>query len=222
MLLAPSEGEIVLRSEIALLLLCGLPLVSGGCDRRSASDGQGSGNATALPANAAAPTSGEAPASPTPPENKGGFSAKIDKSHAGDDAPDFIFSGPDDKDVALTAFKGKPLLVNLWATWCGPCVAEMPTLDHIADSYGKSGLVVLTVSQDTGEAATVAAFFKKNKLPHLKLYRDPENQLGFHYATGLLPTTVLYSREGKEVARVTGAMDWSGKEAAELIEDALN
>jgi hypothetical protein len=77
------------------------------------------------------------------------------------------------------------------------------------------------VSQDTGEAGQIAAFFTKNKLPHLSAYRDPENQLGFHYATGLLPTTVLYDRDGKEVVRVAGAMDWASEEGRTLIEDLV-
>ena len=78
---------------------------------------------------------------------------------------------------------------------------------------------VLTVSQDSGDAAAVAAFFPKHKLAHLTAWRDPENGLGFHYATGLLPTTVLYDREGREVARVAGAMDWEGDEGQALIEE---
>lgn len=202
-----------MRSEITLLLLCGLSLLSAGCDKRSGGGGQGEGNM-------AAPTPGEvAPSGTVAETGKATSAAKIDRSHAGADAPDFIFSGADDKDVSLDAFRGRPMLVNLWATWCGPCVAEMPTIDAVAARY--KDLAVLAVSQDMGDAAQVAAFFKKRKLPHLALYRDPENQLGFHYATGLLPTTVLYNRDGREVARVAGAMDWSGKDAQALIDEAM-
>ncbi|WP_414714344.1 TlpA family protein disulfide reductase [Sphingobium sp.] len=207
---------------MALLLLCGLTLMSGGCDRRSGENGQGGSNATTANA-ASAPTSGEV----TPGEVKGGdkkgaFAATLDRSHKGAEAPDVVFSDPTGKDVSLADYKGKPVLVNLWATWCGPCVAEMPMLDKLAGTYKAKGLVVMTVSQDTGEPAQIAAFFAKNKLPHLAAWRDPENQLGFHYATGLLPTTVLYDREGKEVARVAGAMDWSGDEGRALIDDLMD
>jgi thiol-disulfide isomerase/thioredoxin len=213
MLFAPSEGEIVLRSEIALLLLCGLTLVTGGCDRRSGENGQG--NAVAA--------SGEVPSGEVKggaPE-KGAFTAVVDRKHKGEDAPDVVFKDPAGKDVTLADYKGKPLLVNLWATWCGPCVAEMPTLDKLAETYKAKGLAVLTVNQDTGDAAGIAAFFAKHKLPHLASWRDPENGLGFHYATGLLPTTVLYDREGREVARVAGAMDWEGDEGRGLIEEVV-
>ncbi|MFT3968051.1 MAG: TlpA disulfide reductase family protein [Sphingobium sp.] len=195
--------------------------MSGGCDRRSGQGGQGNAAANA----AAAPTSGEV----TPGEVKGGggeakgdFSPKLDRTHKGADAPDVVFSDPVGKDVTLADFRGRPLLVNLWATWCPPCVAEMPMLDGIAAAYKDKGLRILTVSQDTGEPARIAAFFTKNRLPNLAAWRDPENQLGFHYATGLLPTSILYDREGKEVLRVAGAMDWSGTEGRALIDDLVD
>lgn len=202
-----------MRSEIALLLLCGFTLMSGGCDRRSGENGQGNA------ANAGAPASGEV--RPGEEAGRGTFRATLDRSHKGEDAPDVVFSDPSGKDVSLDDYKGKPVLVNLWATWCSPCVAEMPMLDKVAQEYKARGLVVMTVSQDTGEAGQITSFFAKNKLPHLAAWRDPENQLGFHYATGLLPTTVLYDREGKEVVRVAGAMDWSGAEGRALIDGLL-
>jgi thiol-disulfide isomerase/thioredoxin len=226
MLFAPSEGEIVLRSEITLLLLCGLTLMSGGCDRRSSENGQGGSNAATNVAGTngpSKPTSGEVTSGEVKGgDEKGAFTAVLDRSHKGSHAPDVVFSDPAGKNVSLATYKGKPLLVNLWATWCGPCVAEMPMLDKLAEQYKAKGLVVMTVSQDTGAPEQIAAFFTKHKLPHLAAWRDPENQLGFHFATGLLPTTVLYDREGKEVARVAGAMDWSSDEGRALIEDLLN
>ena len=213
-----------MRSEIALLLLCGLTLMSGGCDRRSGESGQGSSQA---PNAAATPTTGEvtsgevAAGDEKADADKSAFSPKLDRSHKGADAPDMVFSDPAGKDVTLGDFKGKPLLVNLWATWCGPCVAEMPMLDRIASDYKAKGLKILTVSQDTGEPAAVTAFFTSRKLTHLGAWRDPENQLGFHFATGLLPTSILYDRDGKEVVRVAGAMDWSSAEGRALIEEMI-
>ncbi len=200
------------RSVMTLLLLTALTLAASGCDKRSTEKGQAGGNVVT---EATAPTSGEVPPSSGAPEKA---IARVDRSHAGEDAPDFVFTGPDGKDVTLAQFRGTPLLVNLWATWCGPCVEEMPTIDALAG--GDADLRVLAVSQDMGEAAEVQAFFAARRLKHLALYRDPENQLGFHYRTGMLPTTVLYDAAGKEVARVVGAMDWSGAEAAALIEEA--
>lgn len=196
---------------MTLLLLAGL----AACDRQSPPSGQAAANAGS-PAPA---TSGEA----TGPSasGKGAFSYTVDRSKAGTPAPDFTFRNPDGGDATLADFAGRPLLVNLWATWCAPCVAEMPTLDAVAAAYGPKGLAVLTISQDNQAEKAVAPFFEKHKLPNLKGWTDAENHFGFHYATSMLPTTVLYDAAGKETARVIGAMDWNGEEARKLIEEAM-
>ena len=208
-----------MRSVIALLLISALPLTLTACDRQST----GAEQANVAAANEV--TSGEVTADEAATNDSGeaesGFSFKLDTSHRGKAAPDFVFSGPGNADMTLADFAGKPVLVNLWATWCTPCVVEMPMLDNIAGRYAKQGLQVLTISQDSQGAAQVDPFFAKQKFTNLKSYLDPENQFGFHYATGLLPTTVLYDAQGKEVSRVIGAMDWEGERAAEIIAEAL-
>ncbi|KAA9016205.1 TlpA family protein disulfide reductase [Sphingobium limneticum] len=151
----------------------------------------------------------------------GTFDYRLDRSKAGTPAPDFAFLDPDGGKKTLKDFAGKPLIVNLWATWCAPCIAEMPTLDRIAATYGPKGLTVLTISQDNQGLKAAKPFFEKHPLPHLKGWADPENHLGFHYATGLLPTTVIYDAQGKEMVRVIGAMDWEGAEAKALIDAAI-
>lgn len=197
---------------MTLLLLAGL----GACDRQSPAPGQGQANSSGE-----VPTvSGEA-RSPAANGNGQAFSYTIDRSKAETPAPDFTFTGPDGADATLQDFAGKPMLVNLWATWCAPCVAEMPTLDAVAKNYGAKRLAVLTISQDSQGESVVKAFFQKHELPNLKGWIDPENQFGFHYATGMLPTTVLYDTQGKEIARVVGALDWNSKEGRDLIEAAL-
>src|SRR3546814_7902270 len=97
-------------------------------------------------------------------------------------------------------------LVNLWATWCGPCVIEMPVLDKLAVEQGGK-MQVLTISQDSQGKEVVSPFFKQRKFAALQPYIDAENQFGFHYASGMLPTTVLYDSDGKEVVRVLGVME---------------
>lgn len=195
---------------MTLLLLAGL----AACDRQSQPAGQG-GNAS----EEARPTSGEAagPGSAA----KGEFSYTLDRSKAGTPAPDLAFQAPGGGDATLKDFAGKPLLVNLWATWCAPCVAEMPALDAVAASYGPQRLTVLTISQDSGGDKAVKPFFAAHKLPHLKAWTDVENNLGFHYATSMLPTTVLYDADGKEILRVIGAMDWTSAEGRKLIDEAV-
>lgn len=195
---------------MALLLLAG---ALSACDRQSKSAPQD--NATAAPTHSA--LDGGAPAA----GDEAAFKFTIDRSKAGEQAPDLKFVAPDGGDVTLGDFAGQPLLVNLWATWCTPCVAEMPTLDAAAESYAAKGLRILTVSQDSQGGAIVKPFFAKRNFKHLKPWLDPENLLGFHYATGMLPTSVLYDSRGKEIARVIGAMDWNGKDGQALIAEAL-
>lgn len=150
-----------------------------------------------------------------------GFNYRLDRSKAGTPAPNFAFQDPDGGEKTLQDFAGRPLLVNLWATWCTPCVAEMPTLDRVAATHGPAGLAVLTISQDNQGLKAVKPFFAKHDLPHLKGWADPDNHFGFDYATGLLPTTVIYDAQGKEMVRVIGAMDWEGAEAKKLIAAAM-
>jgi thiol-disulfide isomerase/thioredoxin len=95
----------------------------------------------------------------------------------------------------------------------------MPTLDKLAQRMdGK--LKVLTVSQDSAEV-DIAPVFKERDLKALEPYRDPESALGFAFATGMVPTTVLYDADGKEVWRVVGAMDWDGPRANTLLAEVV-
>ncbi len=128
------------------------------------------------------------------------------------------FTGPDGKAVTLAAFKGQPLLVNLWATWCVPCVKEMPSLDRLA-ARTRGKLRVLTVNQDSAKQAVdpVPGWWTRAKLGNLELYRDADNNLGFAFGGGVLPTTVLYDAQGKEIWRISGGMDWDGARANTLL-----
>lgn len=205
-------------SSRALMILL-LPVALAACDRQSQPQGQDNAHAPNGPSEEVAPTSGEATG--TPAKKEGAFDYRLDRSKAGTPAPSFAFQDPDGGEKTLQDFAGRPLLVNLWATWCTPCVAEMPTLDRVAATYGPKGLAVLTLSQDNQGLKVVRPFFEKHALPHLKGWADPDNHFGFDYATGLLPTTVIYDSHGKEMVRVIGAMDWEGPEAKALIDAAM-
>jgi len=194
-----------MRPVIALLL--GLSLFVGACDKRAAApeqaavEGDGTVPDVAAPANTTAPEA----------------AAKVDRSHKGEAMPTYTFQDGAGKAVTLADFRGKPVLVNLWATWCAPCVREMPTLDALA-ARDKASLQVLTVSQDM-EPGKVEPFLTERKLTNLIAYRDAD----LKFSTGMgvsLPTTILYDASGKELWRVTGGMDWAGAEAAKLIGEA--
>jgi thiol-disulfide isomerase/thioredoxin len=141
----------------------------------------------------------------------------IDRSHAGATVPTVAFTSPEGETVTLADFAGKPVLLNLWATWCAPCVAELPTLDALAAREGDT-LQVLTVSQDL-ETGKVVPFLKKTGVEHLPAYTDPKLALSLAYQANL-PTTVLIDSTGHEVWRITGGIDWMGEKARELLAEA--
>ena len=146
---------------------------------------------------------------------------KVDIANAGKAAPAVPFANPQGGPATLATFRGKPLMVNLWATWCGPCVREMPTLDALAQrEAGRFKTIV--VSQDLQGQQVIAPFFAKQKFKALEAYSDTKNVLMTALQTDTLPTTIFYDAAGKEQWRVMGAMDWSGERAKKLIEGALN
>ncbi|WP_332836074.1 TlpA family protein disulfide reductase [Flavisphingomonas formosensis] len=147
---------------------------------------------------------------------------KLDISHRGGDMPAIPFLGPTDGPATLTQYRGKPVLLNLWATWCAPCVAEMPTLDALAGRE-KDRMKVMVVSQDMEGRRAVGPFFAKEKFAALEPYLDKQNVLMTALKVGdTLPTTIFFDAHGKEQWRITGAMDWTGDKAKALIEGSLN
>lgn len=190
-------GLLSFRSTIASLLALGL--MTGGCDRQVAAPGQADAAAEATPPNAATPA---VPA------------GKVDRSHHGEAPPAVSFKAPDGSAIVIADFRGKPVLVNLWATWCAPCVAEMPTLDTLA-----ARMTVVAVSQDLDGAAKVTPFFARTGIKNLKPYLDQAVGLSLAYQASL-PTSILYDAQGKEVWRVAGGMDWTGEAARRLLAEA--
>ena len=190
------------RVIVSVLALTAL----GGCDRQSAAPEQAGQNQ----ANVSAPSPDEATGSSAT------AAVGIDRSHKGEAAPATTFKDAAGKPTTLAAFKGKPVLVNLWATWCGPCVAELPTLEALA----KSGAVrVAAISQDTGAAAKVPGFLKAHGAPSLTPYLDDKMALSLGWNANL-PTTVLFDSNGREVWRWNGGNDWNSAAAAKLIAEA--
>jgi len=188
------------------LSLCLLTALAAGCDKPRPAEPAG---------NEAAPV---APA-PAPPIGKDGEAGYLDREYAGKSAPSDSFKDPDGESVTLAEFRGKPLLLNLWATWCGPCIIEMPTLDALAKREG-GRIKVVALSQDLDGAAKVDAFFKKNDLPNLDAYLDDQGALGSALGVTTLPTTIFYDAEGKELWRIVGGQDWTGAKAASLLKEA--
>jgi thiol-disulfide isomerase/thioredoxin len=145
---------------------------------------------------------------------------RIDRSHAGDPAPATAFEDPDGAPASLASFRGKPALVNLWATWCAPCIAEMPTLDRLA-AREADRLQVVTISQDEDGREKVEAFFAKQGYRHLETWLDPRLALMTQLKVDTLPTTILYDARGRELWRVVGMEDWDSGRAAMLLKEAF-
>ena len=195
----------LLASSARVAIVCLLALTAAGCDRQSPPPEQANAQANATAAS--------------PDEATGATSTAqigVDRSHKGEAAPATVFKDAAGKPTTLAAFKGKPVLVNLWATWCGPCVAELPTLEALR----KSGKVrVAAISQDTGAAAKVPAFLKEHGAPTLTPYLDDKMALSTGWSANL-PTTILFDSAGKEVWRWNGGNDWNSAAAAKLIAEA--
>lgn len=131
-------------------------------------------------------------------------------------APQFQFSDGK-RPIALSAFKGRYVVVNFWATWCTPCVKEMPALDRLAGRLEKNGVIVLAISEDEGGATQVRPFAEKLKLSKVRILYDPEKRGFRDYALRGLPTTILISPQGHLVARLEGGAAWDeGALAAQM------
>lgn len=139
----------------------------------------------------------------------------VDRSHKASAAPASRFKDAAGQDVTLAEFKGRPLLVNLWASWCAPCVKELPTLDRLARSG--QGPQIVAISQDNGPNASVVAFLKTNKVTLLAPYQDAQMSVSGALGAQVLPTSILYDSNGRELWRYVGDLDWTGAEASRLL-----
>jgi thiol-disulfide isomerase/thioredoxin len=153
---------------------------------------------------------------PTAAASKPSGGATLDRARKGQAAPEVAFMDPDGEAATLSEMRGKPVLLNLWATWCAPCVAEMPTLNALAKREGDA-LQVVTLSEDLEGQAKAEGFLKEKKLSHLEAWFDPDMKLMGALGVTNLPTTILYDAEGRELWRVTGDEDWTSDKAAKLI-----
>jgi thiol-disulfide isomerase/thioredoxin len=156
------------------------------------------------------------------PATEAGPVKGVDRSHKGQAAPAAVFNNPDGGEISLTKFKGVPVLVNLWASWCAPCVKELPTLDKLAAAHRVDGQFgVIAVSQDNGPQTSVKAFLAKLNVKDLDAYHDPNMSLsGALGPDTVLPTSILLDANGKEVWRYVGDLDWTSAEAAKLLAEA--
>ncbi len=133
---------------------------------------------------------------------------------------DMVFESADGP-VRLADFRGRVLLVNLWATWCAPCIEELPTLDGLQSEFGGPDFRVLPISLDRAPVETAQAALETFGVSHLRTIADRKMAaMGGLGITGL-PTTLLVDRQGREIGRYVGPADWSSPEAAALVRAAI-
>jgi thiol-disulfide isomerase/thioredoxin len=119
------------------------------------------------------------------------------------------FQEADGTERTLGDYSGKGLVVNLWATWCVPCVAEMPELQELAGKVAGEGILVLPLSSDRGGAEVVRRFYAAHGINGLPVLLDPRGEAGRAWGARGLPTTIVIDRQGRERGRVEGAIDWA-------------
>jgi thiol-disulfide isomerase/thioredoxin len=133
--------------------------------------------------------------------------------------------------TTLEAFRGKVVLLNFWATWCPPCVWEMPSLDRLQSVLGGSRFAVVAVSIDRGGLSVVKPFFRRHRLDHLRIYFDPEQKLGSltggppprpPFLLYGLPISYLIDKDGRVLGYVPGALKWDSPAAISFLKHHID
>jgi thiol-disulfide isomerase/thioredoxin len=132
-------------------------------------------------------------------------------------APDIVFVSADGKEHHLMEFVGHGMVINLWATWCVPCVAEMPALAALSKTLAPDDIAVLPLSSDRGGTSVVEAFYEEHGISDLPVLLDPKGAAGRAWRVRGLPTSLIIDRKGQERARLEGSADWSTPTAAETV-----
>ncbi len=121
----------------------------------------------------------------------------------------------------LKDFRGKTILLNLWATWCAPCREEMPSLDRLQQQMGSETFEVVALAVDRTGLEAARKFLDGINVKSLKLYADPTTRSGSALKAVGMPTTILIDAEGREIGRLPGPAEWDSEDAKRLIADAI-
>ena len=151
-----------------------------------------------------------------------GSVAKVELKDPRAAIPTFAFKNLDGSDASYDAFKGKVVLINFWATWCVPCVKEMPSLNKLATTIGKDKFAVVALSLDGPTRAKVAPFIRDKELGALDVYLDDKRSAYGKLDILVLPTSILVDKQGREVGRLSGDAEWDTPDAIALIRHLIN
>ena len=162
-----------------------------------------------------------APAGPgANPLSQGQMAAFVFRK-APEDLPEVKFQDATGKERTLADWRGKVVLLNLWATWCLPCRKEMPALDRLQREMGSDAFEVVALSVDRTGLAGARKFLDETKVEKLALYADGTARMATALRAAGLPATLLLDREGREIGRLLGPAEWDGDDAKRLIGWAL-
>ena len=125
---------------------------------------------------------------------------------------DVIFMNIKQKNVNLDDFKGKLIILNFWATWCAPCKEEMPSLDELQLNTKLNNLKIFPINIGQEDISKSESFFKELNIQNLDIYIDAPITLAKKFSLRGVPTTIIFNKEGKEFARITGSIDFNDKE----------
>lgn len=131
--------------------------------------------------------------------------------------PDVRFRDGEGRAMSLSDFRGRVVLLNLWATWCPPCRQEMPTLDRLQKQLGGAEFEVLALSIDRGGAFAVKSFYDDIGIEALRVYVDATGDAAVALGAIGIPTTLLIDRQGREIGRMAGPAEWDGPAAVGLV-----
>jgi thiol-disulfide isomerase/thioredoxin len=131
--------------------------------------------------------------------------------------PAISFVAADGTEHHLADFLGHGMVVNLWATWCAPCVAEMPSLAALSKTLAPNDIAVLPLSSDRGGATVVEAFYTQHGITGLPVLLDPKGAAAHAWHARAIPTSLIIDKQGRERARLEGSADWSTPAAAALV-----
>ncbi len=132
--------------------------------------------------------------------------------------PDGFFVDANGEKHTIASFLGHGMVINFWATWCQPCIEEMPSLAVLSRALAPHDIAVLPLSSDHGGVSVVHAWFEQHDISGLPILLDPMGALGSAWGAKGIPTTHIIARDGKERARLEGAADWSSPATAALIQ----
>lgn len=132
-------------------------------------------------------------------------------------APQTGFERGDGTPGALADYRGRHVVLNLWATWCAPCRAEMPTLSNLQSEMGGEAFQVVTIATGRNPPPAMRAFFDEIGVTNLPLHRDPKSALAREMGVFGLPVTVILDPEGREIARMTGDAHWDSESAKAIL-----